>query len=847
MIISEDKNPKGQDLGGKATGLQNMVRLGLDVPDFMILRHDLFEVSVDHVDNKPKAASLKAKLEGHVLKQSIKQQILDVLKTWDFPNQALVVRSSVADEDGSQHAFAGMMDSYLNIQSEEDLWKYIALTASSAYNERAIDYRLTHGLDLKTKVSVIIQKQVDANVSGVMFTTFPEYPQETAIHAVWGFGEGIVGGHITPDEYYVLKSTGALHRQHVETQDNSFVKAKKAGLSESVLETDKAKRACLTEQQCFQLFTIAQRLERELKGPMDIEFVWDKSQLWIVQCRPITQVIPEPIVYDNSNIQESYCGVTTPLTFSFARRAYATVYRQTMKALGLNATTITSNEPVITELLGLVQGRIYYNINNWYKGLQLLPKFEQNKSDMERMMGLTDPVDFVEDQRKNWKQKLLLLPEMIVNLTRLLKAFSNLDNHIKSFRVHFKEVFDWYYEQELNTSDFEILKRTKLKLDQQLLEQWDVPIINDFFVMMHNGKVVRLLNSLGIEDTDDFQCRLFAGDHQMENTLPTKEMLKIATEIRQDDTLKQMLIQQEEGVLDIINQDFPELALKVRDYIINYGDRTVGELKLETHTMRVDPTIFYQYLRNYLKSETLPTLDGNSHLNEEALIELNERLNGKAPWAKKKAHKKIQKLQQGIRNREALRMERTRLFGMYRDLYLHMGQLMVTKGDLKIKEDVFWLEEDEVWSQKQTPKQALVSQRQMEFDSYRSVEVPSRVIDPYPPVEQVSVDEDDMVGKGCYPGVVTGECVVVTSPEDDLDVTGKIIVALRTDPGWASLFPVCKAVLIEKGSSLSHSVILLRELGIPTIININGLTKKIQSGQNIHINAKSGEVKIIEE
>ena len=99
-----------------------------------------------------------------------------------------------------------------------------------------------------------------------------------------------------------------------------------------------------------------------------------------------------------------------------------------------------------------------------------------------------------------------------------------------------------------------------------------------------------------------------------------------------------------------------------------------------------------------------------------------------------------------------------------------------------------------------------------------------------------------LTGSTCYPGLVAGECVVVTRPDENIDVTDKIIVALRTDPGWAALFPICKAVIIEKGSSLSHSVILLRELGIPSIINVPQLTKRIRTGDKIQLNAKTGKI-----
>ena len=218
------------------------------------------------------------------------------------------------------------------------------------------------------------------------------------------------------------------------------------------------------------------------------------------------------------------------------------------------------------------------------------------------------------------------------------------------------------------------------------------------------------------------------------------------------------------------------------------------------------------------------------------------------PFKKRKAQKHIALLRKGIRNREALRMERTRLFGMYRSLYRTMGNYYSKQGVLASVEDIFWLEEAEIWSAKTEEWRAAVKGRKQEFAAYEKEEVPSRVVEPSPPITEESAKdevENELRGSGCYPGSIEGECVVITAPDGDLDVANKIIVAQRTDPGWAALFPICKGVLIEKGSSLSHSVILLRELGIPTIINIPRLTRRLETGQHIKMNGKTGKIEIV--
>ena len=825
MIISTPSDQSEPQVGGKARGLLALKEKGHQVPDFLVLPAQLFEVSTQTIQSKEEAQQLSDKTALFELHDSFKTQLLEEIKSWGFPEKAVAIRSSVVDEDGSQHSFAGLMDSLLHIQSEEALWKGITQVAASAFSDRALDYREHHGLPLSTKPAVIVQKQVEAKVSGVMFTTFPDYPQETAIHAIPGYGEALVQGEALPEENYWLKESGQLHRQ-------------------VLLEEQPESQPVLSADQGQTLFEIGQQLEKELGRPQDVEFVIDAQKVWIVQSRPITQPIPEIVVYDNSNIQESYCGVTTPLTYSFASRAYATVYRQTMRSLGLKEAVVAAKEPIVQNLLGLVKGRIYYNINNWYQGLLLLPKFSQNKADMERMMGLTEPVDFVEDQEKSWSEKLSMLPSLATNLFRLMKAFKRLDSDIEAFRKNFKKVFDWFYEQHLDELVPEQLLTIKEKLDKELLENWSVPIVNDFFVMMHNGKVARHLERLGIEEVEEFQSRLMSGDQQMENMDPATELLGLARQAGKHLQATALIMG---GKTTQLAENAPEFHDKVKVFIHQYGDRTVGELKLETRTMRVDESVFFAYLKNFLKTEADLHMGAEDSIYQNAERELMEALATHA-LKKGKVLKAIGQLRKGIRNREALRMERTRLFGMYRSLYRTLGSHYTQIGLLNAVEDIFWLEESEIWSGKTNEWTAKVKDRRLEFEAYEKEEVPSRVIEPSPPLKDQRGDEEienELKGNGCYPGVVDGECVVITTPDGDLDVEGKIIVAQRTDPGWAALFPICKGVLIEKGSSLSHSVILLRELGIPTIINIPRLTRRLETGQHIKMNGKTGKIEIV--
>ncbi|WP_243689552.1 hypothetical protein, partial [Geotalea toluenoxydans] len=118
------------------------------------------------------------------------------------------------------------------------------------------------------------------------------------------------------------------------------------------------------------------------------------DRLYLLQSRPITSLatLPDPDgglnIWDNSNIVESYGGVTTPLTFSFARHIYEGVYRQFCRIMAVPADAIAANERIFPRMLGLVRGRVYYNLLNWYRLLAMLPGFTSNRRFMEQMMGL---------------------------------------------------------------------------------------------------------------------------------------------------------------------------------------------------------------------------------------------------------------------------------------------------------------------------------------------------------------------------------------------------------------------------------------------------------------------------
>ena len=190
-----------------------------------------------------------------------------------------------------------------------------------------------------------------------------------------------------------------------------------------------------------------------------------------------------------------------------------------------------------------------------------------------------------------------------------------------------------------------------------------------------------------------------------------------------------------------------------------------------------------------------------------------------------------------VRDRENLRLERTRLFGRVRRIFLELGRRLNALNLLENPRDIFYLEVDEALAFVEgrattTALRDLVSIRRREFDRYKEMPAPDDRFETRgmvyhaqsfaAPVQVAIAEGDERRGLGCCPGVVRGKVRVVTDPRNvELD-HGSVLVAQHTDPGWILIFPSALGVLVERGSLLSHAAIVARELGIPAIVSVPG-------------------------
>jgi phosphohistidine swiveling domain-containing protein len=836
------------NVGGKAASLARLQRLGQRVPPFYVVTNDwtLAQIRDAHAKTIPADAFV-------------------------------AVRSSAADEDAAGASFAGMHETYLFIRGEEALLDAIARVRESAHSERALAYRREQGLDTEhIEIAVIVQQMIDARVSGVVFTANPttQDVHELVISSLFGLGEGLVSEGFDADTFRVRKHDLSIVAELAEKSE-AIVFDRQRGFGTIKTTSFDPHSRSLTDDEVRTLARAALVIERAYGRPQDIEFAFDAQGLAILQSRPITTIAQNgPAagnrrLWDNSNIIESFSGVTSPMTFSVIRRAYAIVYRCFAQVMGIPDEVVHENRHVFDNMLGLVQGHVYYNLLNWYAAVRLFPGYEHNRVFMESMMGVKESASD-EAPGSGSRSPLVWL------LARTLFNFMRIRSLADGFQRNFKRHYDEWSHIDLDTLQPHELMRLYDDFESKVLWNWRAPIINDFFVMIFYGTLKKLCTSWCGDVSGSLQNGLLSGEGGIESTEPARELLRLAAMVKRDPELLATVAEGDPREAwercrtgnparpdrkDCLSSTAFSEALD--RYLDLYGFRCMNELKLEEPSLRDRPELLITFIRNYLGAG-----DDVLDLAKQEARERQMRAEAEASaFAKIGSPIKrvvfrfvLRRARLGVKNRENMRFARTRIFGLVREVVRAFGRRLHDEGLLDSADDVFYLGLEELWdfvkgTSLGTDLRGLAALRRAEFERYRAADPPDERFETFgmvyhrnvfnaPHVAATASDDGALHGIACSPGVVTREVKLVRSPTDDMQLRGEILVTERTDPGWVPLYPSISGLLIERGSILSHSAIVAREMGIPTIVGIRGLTSLVKSGDRVTMDGGAGTVVI---
>jgi pyruvate,water dikinase len=747
-----------------------------------------------------------------------------------------------------------MYESVLGVTDADSLVSAIGRCRASAEASRVTAYIAEHGLST-TPMAVIIQEMVEGDASGVMFTSDPSDPDWSLISAAWGLGEGVVQGTVPCDTTRV--SLAGVVESDIVKKDQAISMVDGEPTEVPVPETMQHEPA-LSELQAKTLAKMGRGLEAELGTPQDIEWTRQGDRIILLQARPITQKMPKGrrLIWDNSNIIESYHGLTSPLTYSFANHAYTIVYQLFCRVMGVRPSVIQQHSSVFPMMIGLIRGRIYYNLDAWYTVVALLPGYKWNREFMEQMMGVSQvasPVDVAPSSR------LQALPSLVRSIAGLAWRAFRLDADIDGFTRRFEAAMSAHPRELRHVSPMDLLDIYS-ELERKLLWSWSTPIVNDFFVMIFHG-TLRSLCQKWIDGEEGLHNSLLAGEGGLLSAAPAVDGLKLANEIRAR-TEWRVLFDSDLSDSDVYraSSEIGSLRLALDEYLEKWGDRCADELKLEVPTWRHRPGLLVGTLRGYLMAPP-GAHDEAESMDLTMRVKAEERAFGPLSGFRARVFRWVlSRTRQRVRDRENLRFLRTRVFARVREIFLALGTHMVSEGALLRTRDVFWLTTDEVFGWVRgttvtTDLQGLVKLRQAEYGRWRESPEPGDRFRTWGPVwannsffgAKTAPSTTGLRGLAACPGIVEGRVVRVTDPHQPGDIDGAIMVAYRTDPGWVSLFPRVSAIVVERGSLLSHSAVVAREMGIPSIVAVSGVMDALKTGDRVRVDAVNGEIEIVEQ
>lgn len=906
-------------LGGKGRNLAILAARGLPTPDWIAISPAAFysSLSAGSLESWPQLGMKdRAALASTVLPSArLMSEIRATIDSLGWTDELIAVRSSSREEDGAELSFAGQFESVLNVAVSQ-LAEAIARVWRSAFTAGIDLYRNINGISAPAPApAVIIQRMLVPSVAGVAFGADPVSGDRNVvtISAVSGLADRLVSGEVDSATYRVT--------------DRIIAKS---------YNTDLAK---MTEEQVIQVVDLVEKAGTIFGDPQDVEWAIQDGQLYILQSRPITalknfsappaeptlvpiQIIEVPLnekshlvpsakidepkpacednrldLWDNSNIGESYPGVTTPLTFSFARAAYERVYIDFSELMGVSQKSIEANSYIYPQMLGLIRGRIYYNLINWYRLLALFPGFKMNRKFMEQMMGVKCelPEEFLKEfsSSTSFGEKASDVIALAQSVPNLLYKWNNLPRTITDFNQRVEKSF------ELVPSDFEKLSTSQLyqlyrKLEKELLEKWDAPIINDFFAMIAYGLLKGLcekwIQEPGIHN------QLLCDETGIISTEPAKLQERLAEIASSDATLIEALRAYSGTSLESHIARNPAFEQAYREYMGKFADRCFGELKLESLSLRDNPEHLLKSVAQLAmrkRADIAKLSDTTSGINKisgshkkfhhspgksqraQAERVVSARL-AASPVKRAFFNMVLEQARTRIRERENLRFQRTRAFGIVRRIFVELGLRLAAAGVLENARDIFYLEVEEVLrfidgtATSASSLKQIAKARQAEFAVYAGNCPPDRFLtrggahldhnytDMTPKSANLvpmttgnatlgSSAIEKLEGIGCCPGVVRGRARVVTNNPHEVELLeDEILIAERTDPGWITLIAHAKGIAVEYGSLLSHTAIVSRELGIPTVVSVPTVTRKIESGDFIEIDGAAGTVTILE-
>lgn len=865
--------------GGKAANLGELIRAGFPVPAGFCVSTAAYDLVAGEAGLGPVLSALAETPPGDTERLAgLAAGARETLQAAPIPDGlaasiaaayrrlgddvAVAVRSSATAEDLPHASFAGQQDTYLGVVGTGAVLDAVRRCWASLWTDRAVSYRATNGIDPRAvSLSVVVQRMVDAEVAGVLFTANPVTGRrrQAVIDAAPGLGEAVVSGAVNPDHFVVNTTTGEIIERRPGDKKVA-IRAAEGGPRRVELD-GREDEACLSDEQVRALAALGARVEAHYGAPQDTEWAIDADgELWLLQARPITTLFPLPAKAPDGELRVYFSGSVAQGVF----QPLTPMGLQAFRLVGSSLSTLLGHPPP-DRYAGPAPyveaaGRMFIDITPVLRsafGRKLLDRVMRN------MEARTAPIlrHLAGDPRLSplptpWRPVLRSVLRPLVRGRIPLRVVQALARPATARARAARVVAEFRAAGDVSRNAgaaerLDVAERLLFGFPPRML-----PAVPPAFIagLIANALARKLLGDLATGE--ERRVVLRALPHNPTTGMDL-DLWSLARRVREDpdaaravpDTPPEKLAQDyREGALP------PELQAGLADFLRIYGHRGVAEIDLGLPRWSEDPTHVLGVLANYLRLED-PDLapDAKFRRAGREAEEMVERLTCRAAREGRVRGKLagffLGRTRALMGMREMPKFCIILLFARVRALLWTVGEELARTGRLEEAGDIFFLSLPEARSALEGEDlHSLVRERRAVYaQEMRRRHVPRILLsDGTEPETQAreadATAEGVLSGTPASGGVVSGRARVVLDPGGAHLEPGEILVAPSTDPGWTPLFLTAGGLVMEMGGPMSHGAIVAREYGIPAVVGVPDATGRISTGQEITVDGSAGTV-----
>jgi rifampicin phosphotransferase len=788
--------------GGKGANLGDLVRAEAPVPDGFVITTAAYAAAVqpfglriaDRFGADGAGASIRADIRAVSMPSDLRAEITDAYTA--LGDGAVAVRSSATAEDLPGAAFAGQQDTYLNVIGEAELINAVQKCWASLWTERAIAYRTRIGIgSAEVGIAVVVQRMINAEVAGVMFTADPvSGDRETiTVDASSGLGEAVVSGLVTPD-HYRLDDQGNVRDYQPGRREVIVRSAPGGGVAHE--PGDPARNQLLPDTVLIELSALGTAVAKHFGCPQDIEWAYAEGQVWLLQARPMT-ALPPP-----------------PLKLNAAQRRLGSVLLDyvPVRPYPIDMSSWVPFGPA--GLMANVVGR--FGFRDAFE--DFLPEDEYGVVD--RLVPAA-PRPTIGVLIAPWRIARLALrydPSRWTDDPR----FATFLDRVHNLAVQDPRTMPWPRLKTIPRQALDLIKPIgDLRIDY--LPATGLAVLRLFIV----SRLLRrsaLLPDLLVAPT--------------RTTDANRALEALAERAREDPRLLEAVNRLDQKAVAA----FPEFTRQFNAYLDEYGHReTVSPVLVSPPTQGEVPETVLGMIKLLAAEPPRPPADRYASLLELLKHPLLQR-----PRRRARIERWVAAARAGIAFREDSHFYFLMPLPILRKSLLEMGRRLCDVGVLDKPEDVFHLrlEELEAVGDPTTiaePERLRAAVRTRSARREELTGVP--LIDPIAVFPRGDAGDALIAGTPASSGSATGPVRVIREPaEFDRLTSGDVLVCPYTNPAWTTLFQRAAAVVVDSGGPSSHAAIVAREYGIPAVMGTAIGTKTLTDGQFVTVDGSTGRV-----